>query len=457
MKHKRILALVLALVLSLGLSITASAETTTRKASQFSDYDATAWYAEAVAAAVDNGLLYGKSSKILDPGGDLTRAEMAAVINRSFGAYKTTDISAYKDVSPKAWYYADIQKAVWMGTYEGRSATAMDPDGSISRQEIMTVVARALQLDLERYTDADLSKYPDASTISDWALPYVKAMVGAGYIHGRGNGLAPLDHITRAEFSQVFYNIITQYIAKEGSYNGSLEGNLLIRAEDVTLQNAVIDGDLIIGNGAADGKVILSNVTITGRLVVWGGGVSAVYCSNGTDVKELIVCRVDDAVKVIFDRDSTLKVYDEISVEITERAAAYPETEVVFYDVTDLREAQKDMNAVVSDNQILVTVSDHFYGLMDQTTAKGTLKNLSETDTYQIEIRDKRTGEAVASTIELGPGESVFAIELLEILPFGNYECIAVVTAARSGKTIGTLEIETAIHVAYLWAEEGKA
>ena len=58
-----------------------------------------AWYAEAVSAAVDNGLLYGKSSTIIDPNGDMTRAEMAAIINRSFGCYKAADISQYKDVA----------------------------------------------------------------------------------------------------------------------------------------------------------------------------------------------------------------------------------------------------------------------------------------------------------------------------------------------------------------------
>ena len=53
-----------------------------------SDFDRkSAWYAEAVSAAVDNGLLYGKSSTIIDPNGDMTRAEMAAIINRSFGCY----------------------------------------------------------------------------------------------------------------------------------------------------------------------------------------------------------------------------------------------------------------------------------------------------------------------------------------------------------------------------------
>ena len=106
MKKKRILAMFLAVASCLSLAVGASAaNTTTRKATDFKDYDAKAWYAEAVSAAVDNGLLYGKSATVIDPNGDMTRAEMAAIINRSFGCYKTADISQYKDVSKDKWYY----------------------------------------------------------------------------------------------------------------------------------------------------------------------------------------------------------------------------------------------------------------------------------------------------------------------------------------------------------------
>ena len=456
MKYKRIVSLCLAVVFCFGLSVSAfAADTAARKATDFHDYDHTAWYAKAVEAAVDNGLLIGKSATRLDPNGNLTRAEMAAVINRAFGAYKTTDISAYKDVSKSAWYYSDIQKAVWMGTYKGQSETTMAPDSPITRQEIITVMARALQLDLKWYADTNLTGFRDNAQISTWALPYVSAMVGAGYIQGRDTGLAPQDNITRAEFAQVFYNIISQYIVKSGSFNGSLKGNLLIRTGDVTLKNATIDGDLILGNGAADGKITLSNVKITGRLVVWGGGTKAVYCNDGTNVSELIVCRVDGPVKVIFDRDSTLKVYDKIDVQITERAQAYPETEVIFYDVSDLLEAQKDLNAIVENNQIQVTVSEHLRALVGETEVKTRLENRSETDTYRIELRLNSTGDAIAEPVELAPSKSVKAVTLLEAMDYGNYDCTAVITAFRNGEAVGSMEIETTLHVAYLWAEEG--
>ena len=80
---KRILALFLAVVTCLSLAASASAASI----SDFKDVDTKAWYAEAVSAAVDNGLLYGKSKTQLDPNGLLTRAEMAAITNRSFGCY----------------------------------------------------------------------------------------------------------------------------------------------------------------------------------------------------------------------------------------------------------------------------------------------------------------------------------------------------------------------------------
>jgi hypothetical protein len=107
MKHKRILAMILAVASCLSLAVNASAASTARKATDFRDFDKSAWYAEAVSAAVDNGLLYGKSATVIDPNGDMTRAEMAAIINRSFGCYKTADISQYKDVAKSKWYYPE--------------------------------------------------------------------------------------------------------------------------------------------------------------------------------------------------------------------------------------------------------------------------------------------------------------------------------------------------------------
>ena len=455
MKRKRILAMILAVASCLSLSVSASAaNTTTRKATDFKDYDAKAWYAEAVSSAVDNGLLYGKSSTIIDPNGDMTRAEMAAIINRSFGCYKTADISQYKDVSKSKWYYKDVALAVQMGTYNGRSASSMAPDAPISRQEAMTVVARALELDYDSYSKTDLSAFSDRSEISNWALPYVRAMVGADYIHGRGKILAPLDNITRAEFAQIFHNIIGSYITVTGSYDKDIKGSVLIRTDDVELKNLTVDGDLIIGCGAADGELVLDNVTVKGRLLVWGGGTKAVYCNNGTSMPAVVVARVDDAVKVIYDRDSTLAVIDTIKTRITERAKQNKETEIIFYDVSGLREAQKQLNAIVAGSQLSVVAPAHLYAIVGATDVKAEFTNNSKNDTYKVEIRRNKDNALIADVFELAAGKSISSLTLLEAPEFGNTDCTVTITAYRDSKEIGSMQTELTLHTAYLWPKE---
>ncbi len=402
MKKKRILALFLAAVSCLSLAVSASAAgTTPREATDFKDYDRTAWYAEAVSAAVDNGLLYGKSSTTLDPNGDMTRAEMAAIINRSFGCYKVADISQYKDVSKSKWYYKDVALAVQMGTYNGRSNSSMAPDAPISRQEAMTVVARALELEYDTYAKTDLSAFSDRSEISNWALPYVRAMVGADYIHGRGKVLAPLDNITRAEFAQIFANIIGTYIVSKGTYDKDIKGSVLIRTDDVELKNLTVDGDLIIGCGAADGKITLDNVTVKGRLLVWGGGTKAVYCNAGTNMPAVVV-----------------------------------------------------LNAIVADNQIDITAPAHLYALVGESSVKAEFRNNSKGDTYKVEIRRNKDNALIADAFELAAGKSISTLTLLEAPEFGNVDCTVIVTAFRDGKQIGTLNTELTLHTAYLWPKE---
>ena len=454
MKKKRILAMILAVVSCLSLAVSASAASTARKATDFRDFDRTAWYADAVSAAVDNGLLYGKSSTIIDPNGDMTRAEMAAIINRSFGCYKAADISQYKDVAKSKWYYKDVALAVQMGTYNGRSSSTMAPDATISRQEAMTVVARALELDYDSYSKTDLSVFSDRSEISNWALPYVRAMVGADYIHGRTKGLEPLDNITRAEFAQIFYNIIGTYIVSKGTYDKDIKGSVLIRTDEVTLKDMTVDGDLIIGCGAADGKIVLDNVTVKGRLLVWGGGTKAVYCNNGTNMPAVVVARVDDAVKVIYDRDSTLAVIDTIKVRITERAKQHKDTEVIFYDVSGLREAQKDLNSIVENNLLAVTAPAHLYALVGATDVKAEFTNNSKSDTYKIEIRRDKDNALIADAFELTAGKRISTLTLSEAAEFGNVDCTVTVTAYRDGKQIGSMQTELTLHAAYLWPKE---
>ena len=191
MKKKRILALFLAAVSCLSLAVSASAAgTTTRKATDFKDYDRSAWYAEAVRAAVDNGLLYGKSSTIIDPNGDMTRAEMAAIINRSFGCYKAADISQYKDVSKNKWYYKDVALAVQTGEKCGERGVRHDH-----------VVPVLTDIPRQKRGGAEISRRYEALRKRHGEKPHALAETFAAAV--RRGGHIPAERAQRGEIRQM--------------------------------------------------------------------------------------------------------------------------------------------------------------------------------------------------------------------------------------------------------------
>ncbi len=257
-----------------------------------------------------------------------------------------------------------------------------------------------------------------------------------------------------AEFAQIFDRILRGYILTKGTYTEDFKGNLLIRTKDVTLKDMTVRGDLILGNGIADGTIVLDNVTVTGRLLVWGGGTKAVYCQNGTNMPEVVVSRVDGPVKVIFDRDSTLAVLDTIRTSITGRASAFEETEIIFFDTSGIREAQKSLNAQAYENRITVTVPAHLFALVGDTEVKAEIRNESTLETYRVEIRRSADDAPLCEPISLAPGASVASITLKEPAVFGNVPCKVTVTSSRGSETVGTLVLELTLHTSYLWPEE---
>jgi hypothetical protein len=285
---KRFLAIVLSVTLLCSLGAVALADGTS-----FSDMPSD-YSTAALQAAVANGLLKGTDGKIL-PNDNLTRAQMAAVIVRAFGATKEASLASFTDVDSGAWYYTELSKAVYMKTLNG-SANKLMPNDNITREQAFAVVARALNL--ESGTAADLSAFTDASSVSSWAVGTTAAMVKAGYIHGANGQLNPTANITRKDFAVMMNNIIKQYISKAGTYTEVKDGSVMINVPDVTLKDITVNGNLIIGDGVGDGNVTLENVKVTGTTVVRGGGVHSFIVKGDSSLGKITVAKVDGNVRV---------------------------------------------------------------------------------------------------------------------------------------------------------------
>lgn len=248
----------------------------------------THWAYEALSSAVQNGILRGENQHLY-PAQNLTRAEMAAIINRVFGAEEQADITRFTDVQTSDWFYADLAKAAGMGTFVG-DGSLMNPNQVMSRQDVMLVLARALKLDTA--DTSNLNAYTDCAQIADYAKGAVAAMLKAGYISGfTDQTFRPQDSLTREQMAQILYNIFEKYINVSGTYTGDQSGNVIVNVPGVTLKDTTIAGDLIIGDGVGNGTVTLDNVTVQGRVLVRGGGENSLRIVNNSNVGSVIVTK----------------------------------------------------------------------------------------------------------------------------------------------------------------------
>ncbi len=265
------------------------------------------WSTDALEKAVNNGLIsgfeeYGKWT--IKPSANLTRAQMAAIVNRAFGATDKASISGVRDVSSGDWFAEDIQRAIRMGTF--KQDTYMRPNDPITRQEAFTVLARAFQL--TSTSTYSLNNFTDGSKVAIYARESVSAMINNRYVAGSDGYLKPEANISRAEFAKVMDNMVKAY-GRTGSTtvtHSTLNGNLLINKPNVTVKNSTIKGDLIVGDGVGSGNLILDNTDVTGNILVRGGGINSITIKSNCSVNSMIVAKVAGNVRIVVEDGADL-------------------------------------------------------------------------------------------------------------------------------------------------------
>ncbi|MDR0381956.1 MAG: family 78 glycoside hydrolase catalytic domain [Oscillospiraceae bacterium] len=169
------------------------------------------WARPYIKELVDIGILAGRTNGTLDPKGIITRAEFTkmAVLGLNIKAGETP--KAFTDVKEGDWFKEFIDTASSAGVVQGVSETAFAPDRRITRQDLCTVVHRALQA-LEIPTpDAPTGSIPftDEAQIAAYALDAVRSLKEIGIISGRAHGqFDPRTYATREETAKILSGVI---------------------------------------------------------------------------------------------------------------------------------------------------------------------------------------------------------------------------------------------------------
>ena len=163
------------------------------------------------------GIQYCVTHKLMgSTGGDkfaptmtTTRAQIVQILYNLEGEPKVSGTTPFTDLT-QDWYQDAVLWAYQTGVVAGTSSTTFEPDRPVTREQIAVILMEYMTrvLKLERtWTPADLSIFPDADSVSDWAKDAMADAVGLGLISGASNGgqtlLEPQGSATREQVATI--------------------------------------------------------------------------------------------------------------------------------------------------------------------------------------------------------------------------------------------------------------
>ena len=158
----------------------------------FTDVSVNAWYYEAVKYVYENGIMNGMDRYSFQPNGTLTRAMIWTMLARFDGV---------DTEGGNSWYAKAQEWATAAGVSDGEN-----PTGEVTREQLITMLWR--YAGSPTYT-ADLSGYVDTADISSWAEQAMCWAVATGVIEGDENAaLTPKADTTRAQAAAMLMRFI---------------------------------------------------------------------------------------------------------------------------------------------------------------------------------------------------------------------------------------------------------
>ena len=143
----------------------------------------------------------GVSDTAFDPSGTLSRAMIVTILWRMEGSPVVNYAMSFADVAADQWYTEAIRWAQSTKVVSGYDADTFAPNSNVTREQLATILYRYADFKgIDVSQRADLSRFEDAGSISDWAAKSIQWANAVGIINGRTDTtIAPTGNATRAE------------------------------------------------------------------------------------------------------------------------------------------------------------------------------------------------------------------------------------------------------------------
>ncbi len=179
----------------------------------FQDVPTDAWYYEALRYTYEKGVIKGATDTQFKADVNISRGMFVTILWRMVGEPKVTGGKNFPDVKTNDYYYYAVKWASAKGIVNGYNSGKFAPNDDITREQLAVIIqnySRYMKKKTSQTTS--LSKYKDGYQVTGYAQPAVKWAVATGVISGKDNGtrLDPQGTATRAEATAMIYNYFTK-------------------------------------------------------------------------------------------------------------------------------------------------------------------------------------------------------------------------------------------------------
>jgi uncharacterized repeat protein (TIGR02543 family) len=179
----------------------------------FADVAEDAWYYNAVTFLAAREVTNGTTIDTFSPDIALTRGQCIVLLMRACGIEPDENPGANFSDAGDMYYTGYLAAAKRLDISNGVGNNRFAPDSEITRQELFTLLYRALTVlgRLPQETvDSAADDFTDAGEISDYALTAMNTLIKTGLVSGNNRRLEPLSASTRAQMAQVLYNLLSR-------------------------------------------------------------------------------------------------------------------------------------------------------------------------------------------------------------------------------------------------------
>lgn len=242
---------VASLLLAGAMTANLAAASAAARTAAFTDVPDGAWYATAVDYAVSHGMFSGTGNGTFSPMTPMTRGMIVTVLSSvSKADLSSAKDAGFSDVQPSAWYADAIDWAYEQGYVSGTGANTFSPDAPVTRAQIAVILSNYLHsMDADLKENGNIAAFKDAATTPAWAAEGVAYMQSIGLMAGDTAGnFNPNKELTRTEAATVFMRM-DQLLndgndsagGNSGGQTGSeitLPGGIIVKDEPISVQEA---------------------------------------------------------------------------------------------------------------------------------------------------------------------------------------------------------------------------